>query len=546
MNNNILFCILASLMFAFSSCSKQDTLKEMEHIKAIGDENPQEALVMLDSLVIDVRDESEYVRAKYDLLAIRLNDKADNIPSSDIVIRKLVEYFEEKGSTAEKQEVNYYAGSVYRDLHDTPRALEYFFKSLDHANEGTDCDSIMLRNTYSNLNDLHYGVQNYKEAARMAEQELRICKLLKKDCVLSFMHMGAAYHALKEKQQAKDAFDSAYKLIKNSKDFSKYQSDLEYLIYDFSELGEIQKAKECMTLIENNPLTHFSAFLCIAFAYYYEDSGNMDSAAIYCKRILDDGTDVNNMYDAAKMLFRIYNGKGDDENASRYGKTYMELSDSLDFGTRQELAATVNNEYKYHLDQKKEKALRDEKERYRSSLVIVSLAAVLLASIGYILYVRRKNMHLRKIVALSSELKRLSDSEKQLIEEIEEKKQQLEEKKDQHKAFIQLLHQSELEGKSEEVINAIKQTAMGKKNMSSAEWKQLYHAVDDLYPSFKDRFIKELGTFTEQQMQVCYLMRAGLSNIQIQNITNLSRVTVWRWVKKFDWVLIPDDSSASY
>jgi hypothetical protein len=55
------------------------------------------------------------------------------------------------------------------------------------------------------------------------------------------------------------------------------------------------------------------------------------------------------------------------------------------------------------------------------------------------------------------------------------------------------------------------------------------------------RLFKKLGTFTEQQIQVCYLMRIGLSKHQIQNITNLSRVTIWRWEKKYNWVLMPDD-----
>lgn len=51
----------------------------------------------------------------------------------------------------------------------------------------------------------------------------------------------------------------------------------------------------------------------------------------------------------------------------------------------------------------------------------------------------------------------------------------------------------------------------------------------------EDRLLRELGTFTEQQMQVCYLMRIGLSKPQIQNMTNLSRTTVWRWVNRYDW-----------
>ena len=128
-------------------------------------------------------------------------------------------------------------------------------------------------------------------------------------------------------------------------------------------------------------------------------------------------------------------------------------------------------------------------------------------------------------------------------EALKDREQQLAERIDQNKTFIKLLHQSELEGKAEDVIYAIRQSSTGKKDMKPADWKQLYQAVDELYPLFKDRLLKELGTFTEQQMQVCYLMRIGLSKPQIQNITNLSRVTIWRWVKKYDWVMTLDDKA---
>jgi DNA-binding NarL/FixJ family response regulator len=99
-----------------------------------------------------------------------------------------------------------------------------------------------------------------------------------------------------------------------------------------------------------------------------------------------------------------------------------------------------------------------------------------------------------------------------------------------------MLHQSELEENAEDVIHDIRQSSSGKKEMTSAEWKKLYQAVDLQYPTFKDTLLKELGTFTDQQMQVCYLIKIGLSKPQIQNITNLSRATIWRWVKKYDWI----------
>ena len=121
----------------------------MEQIRAIGDTNPDKALSMLDSLEVEIRGERKYITHKYDLLRIRLNDKAYKLPTSDIMIKKLISYFEENGSFADKQEVYFYAGSIYRDLQDTPRALEHFFKALDYAKENAEeCDSDMRERYY--------------------------------------------------------------------------------------------------------------------------------------------------------------------------------------------------------------------------------------------------------------------------------------------------------------------------------------------------------------------------------------------------------------
>ena len=587
MNNSFLkrICALFFLLLVIMSCSysNENFLDRIEQIKEFGNEDPEKALAMLDSLEIEVRNESNYAKHKYDLLRIRLNDKAYNFPYSDIMIKKLIGYFEEKGSFPEKQEVYFYAGSTYRDLRDTPRALECFFKSLDYALGNNECDLIMIRNTYSNLNFLYYRVQDYKNALKAGLDELGKCRKTQSDDMVAYQHVGAAYLALDSAQQALAAFDSVYACIIQSGDYSKYQESLIFLLYDYSYFHNMEKAKACKELIEYNPLEAFSGIACMAFAWYYEALGKNDSATIYYNRILDDGRDTVYMYDAAKHLFSIYSNAGDEHKAALYAKNYMELSSAMDFGKRQELAATINNQYQYHLDQKKERDLKEEKERYKNTLIIVSLTALLLSSIGYILYIWRRNRHLQIIAGLSSELQHVSEKEKQLSEsvkkkekdlakakksldnstdelnnvkqellrvnneltkqneELKEKEQQLTEKMEQNKTFIKLLHQSELEGKAEDVIHDIRMSSTGRKNMGSADWKQLYQAVDELYPTFKDRLLKELGTFTEQQMQVCYLMRIGLSKPQIQNMTNLARVTIWRWVKKYDWVFVSEE-----
>ena len=515
-------CLFFILLMA--SCSNDGIMEKMEQIKTFGNTNPEAALTMLDSLELDVRDKSEYVRNKYDLLRIRLNDKAYHMPSSDLMIKKLVAYFEEKGSIPEKQEAYYYAGSTYRDLRDMPRALENFFKSLDFAlDHPKECDLIMLRNTYSNLHYLFYMVQDYPNATKYSIMELESCRQTKTDVVLPFMHIGASYLALDSLQQAESALDSAYVHIIKSGDIPKHQESLFFLLYDYSDLGSTKKAKDCSALIINNPLEVFSAPSCMAFAKYFESIEKNDSAVIYCKRVIDDGTETDYMYEAAKHLFKIYKEAGDKVKASEYAEIYMKMSSEIDFGKRQELSATVNNQYQYHLDQKKEQQLKDEKERYKATLIVVCLAALLLASLGVIYYIWKRNRHLKEIVAL--------------LEENKAREQQLAEQQEQNKTIIKLMHKTELEGTAEEVVEAVRQASTGKREMTAAEWKQLYCAVDELYPSFKDKLVKELGNYSEQQQQVCYLMRIGLSNPQIQNMTDLSRATVWRWVKKYEWVL---------
>lgn len=554
-------------------------MDRLDQIKHVGDSDPATALAMLDSLEIEMRAESEYTRNKYDLLRIRLNDKADKTATSDIVIKSLLGYFEREGTEQDKQEVCYYAGSVYRDLQDTPRALEYFFRSIEYAEDAEDCDSVMLQNTYSNLNYLYYGVQNYQEAVATGRKELEVCRALGRDKVVPLLHLGGALMATDSTRQAKAYLDEALQAIESSNKIAHQQGNLYNLLCHYVELGERQKAECCRKLIDGDPVRDFAAFPCIALAMYYQMTGRTDSASVFLNRVIDDGTDINNMYDAAKMLYQMYDVQGNQPKALHYARMYMQLSDSLDFGKRQQLAATVGNEYQYHLDQKKEQQLRDAKEHYKLAVAVVCAVALLLLCLGLAVYVRRRNRHLEQITALSQELQGKADDEQRLRQEIDlrerklseakyqlekqddelgkvkaqldkvsteltgydielrEKEQRLTEKMQQNQTFLNLLHQSELEGKAEDVIEAIRQSSEGKKNMQPADWKQLYRAVDELYPTFQDQLLKELGTFTEQQMQVCYLMRIGLSKPQIQNMTNLSRVTVWRWVKKYNWVV---------
>ena len=569
--------ILTILLFGCSE-NNSDLLQKMEQIKKVGDDNPRLALNMLDSLTIQVRNESEYVQMKYDLLNLRLHDKADDIPSSDIMALKVLNYFENNGNDLEKQEAYYYTGSVYRDLKDTPRALENFYKSVDIADNIENCDSIVLQNSYSNIAFLLSEIQDYKRYNYYSKKEYETAKALNKITINSLMHMAGSYNSLDSIQEAKHYFNKVYTQLKGQN--GVINSEVVFnLLYHYSLLKEYKKAHNCYLLskqVQNED--YMPKYLILGT--YFELTNNPDSAIIYYKRVIDDNKDLFNVFDASRNLVGIYNKLGNYKEAAYYADIFRHASDTLDLGRRQELAATVNNQFQYHYDKEKEQKMKEEKERLHYIIIIISVAAVLGLSLLGLLLIYRKNRNLKKMLKLSKELDDMKTSQEMLMEKISEKEEELncteqsynnakeeleavneklkdvtdeveEQKKElkaketelaerlkQNNTYMKLLHQSDLEEKAQEIVESIKQASEGWKQMSVTDWKQLIQAVDELYPDFHGQVKKRVKRLTEQRMQVCYLMKIGLDKKQIQNMVNISRSTSFRWHdKEFMWII---------
>lgn len=548
----LLFFLFCCSSFVFMSCSDDNTISRLEYIKRYGDNNPALAMEMLDSL--DLQTKSEYIKNKAMLLRTRLNDKLERPVISNDTIEYLVSYFCNTSKECDKQEVCYYAGRTYTYLQDTPRALEYFLKSLDYAKQSKQPDSVMIANSYSNLNDLYYRVQDYKAAVAMAQKEYEVCKQINKDLKVPLLHMGAAYMATDSIRQATAVLNEAYKQI-NLSNQANDKAFMVYLLYYYSELGKESMAKKCFKHVEDLGIGD-NTFLSFAKAKYYNCIGNRDSTIYHANKAFETSNNIESRYDAAKILYKKLESTTDYQKANHYASIYMALSDSLDFGKRQEMSATVKNQYKYYLDKNKELVMKERIARYNKIMMFASFAIFFLLASGYIVYIKKKSRHLKEVLELSTKLSNVTDQENMLRASIKQKEHELQQLKSdmedyteqmktnqqclaekiaQNKVFISLLHMSELEENAQDVVDDIKKSSVGRKELTSADWKRLYQAVDSLYPNLKETMIENFGKFTELQMQFCYLYHIGLSSLQIQNITGLSRATVWRWMKKYNW-----------
>jgi len=158
-------------------------------------------------------------------------------------------------------------------------------------------------------------------------------------------------------------------------------------------------------------------------------------------------------------------------------------------------------------------------------LVIVTLCLILTIVLGVLWYVYKRYMFSKKLIMQNEKLSKQGKNLKLLREELEERIQQTSE-------IMRMLHHSELVSTAEDIVNQVRAAAEGKYRMGTSDWQRLYQAVDSLYPEFCYELVRNLKKFNEQQKQVCYLLRIGLTNTQIENITDLSHATVWRWGEK--------------
>lgn len=572
---NKLYCVLCFLLVCSCSSRNERLLREMESIKEVGNDAPIKAMASLDSLQPQIEKANEYTRNKSELLRIRLQDKADIIATSDSVIKSLVTYFVKNRYQDDLQEVYYYAGSVYRDLQDSPNALRYFLESENQAKKIGHPDSLMLRNTYSQLYLVYYRVQDYKNALVMARNEAKVAEELGVLDARTVFHEGASLIHLDSMEAALHVFKRCLEDIEeNGNSNVTLYNELVPMIYYFSVYDSLDDARRCRDLLlKFYPSMRIPKGFYHSMGSFYLADNQVDSAKCYLQKGVLEGSGLDDRYTAAKMLFYLYKREGNLQQSNHYADIFIERNDSLNFGQRQELAATVNNQFKYYKNEAEDKKMQEENERNRLITVMVSSFSLIVLLLFLAVYVYQKNKSLRRIIRKDLELKNIKATNQELHDELvkqelmladirtryQEKqkeiasmtqkmetadaeldrtRQQLDDKELQSRQLLRLLSQKTLEESAYNILQLVKQAANGKYILESADWLALRSAVSELYPAVNERILQLPGKeVSDQLIKLLDLMCIGLSNTEIENVTGLSKATVWRWTKKYKDVI---------
>lgn len=538
------------LLLAFVSCGKRnDGLPALQRVALLTNTQPDSAMALLDSLRDSIFLQPRSVRMYYDLLTVKARDKAYIRHTSDSLIRSVLRYYERQDDKKHLPETYYYAGRVYSDLGDAPQALNYFIRASETA-DGKDYG--LLSRIYSQIGTLYL----YQDVYDKALPVFRKCyqyNLLEGDSagmVYAIRNMGRTYRTLDQVDSALHYYKEADSLaIKLGSNLLRMRVNGEFSAY-YTQLGMYKEAYKCLqwAFLQFNSDDRAPAYSTVA--HYYLNINQLDSALIYFTKLLkmDDYLYLQSAY---KGLGEIATKRGNYAEACSYWALYEMYRDSVQSITQTETVRKINALYNYQLREEENNRLQMQNRQQKNYIVWITASMVVVVALFFAYRQNRKRKEegrinqLQKLKALEGQKyrqsqefieenkKRIAELEKELQaskivqnqpqqELLHARKQSLEKDNEQVEAYRRL---------EAEAVKALETSDIFRKchevdgNLSAEDWQTLTAAIDFTYSQFTHR-LKDLYPVSEVELQVCLLLKIGISSTRIAQLVLRSKQAV--------------------
>ncbi len=397
----VLLVIVSLFVLAGCHGDKQydDLLQQADSIMNIDDDSAKVAIKLLDKAKPQLNDFSKAQRMRYQLLYHKAMNKADILFSSDSIMKNVVAYYENHGTSNERMLAYYMLGCVYRDLHEAPLALEYYNKAAEQADTiSQDCDYSTLYRIYSQMgvlfekqylfNQEFIAYNKATKYAYMAKDTLNalLCymnsyiDLNQNDSIIA-RNLRAANLLRKHgyNYYAKMAFGSNYPYYIKKNDYIKAKETFE----------EYKK----INFEGNSNYKDASAYLLYNQGMYYLFANQLDSAHISFQKSYIYAQSYSNKCAATKGLAKYYTKTNHSALAAKYALLSSEYNDSSLYELRESQLQQMQAMYDYSRNQKlaKEAEYKAKQRLNTIYLIIISSCLILLSAV----YIYRKNIRKR-------------------------------------------------------------------------------------------------------------------------------------------------------
>lgn len=354
----ILFRITCFILLSilFYSCQKNDHSPALLiQAQKLVENNPKEALVLLDSISTQEMDKDTYMQ--YIVTRVQAKYKNNQSIAEDTLIFDARNFFDKKGNPAQSALAHFYSGGVYYQKHRIGESLKSYMKAEYYANLSKD--TILSARSQNNIGHLYYeqdvmdsAIFHYKLALNYYDK-VKDSHTLKIQTIYS---MGSAFY------QNYD-LDSAYHFYNKGLELSNKVGDEKYEGIFTNHLGVVDRVKgdygqataKLHLSLNQTTSSVDSLRIYLNLAKLYNSTEQLDSARFYTdllKNRLSEISDKEIIKGTYNSLLEYNKQIGNYIDALRYAELELKLTETIKaenrlpelFGADKEFALEQKNE----------------------------------------------------------------------------------------------------------------------------------------------------------------------------------------------------------
>ena len=546
MERSIIFILLSMLLSCTGNKAYDQQLSKADSIMDIADDSAQITIKMLDALKPEWSKFTKAQRMRYDLLYHKAMNKAYIDFTSDSTMLAVVDYYEHHGTANDKMLAYYILGCVYRDMHETPMALEYYNKATEQADTtAQDCDYATLCRVYSQMGVLfskqylpYQELFSFEKATHYAYKAHDTLNAIR-----YYYNKTGAYTYLDNEDSAIIVNTRAAELFRKH----GYDRDADiafgcnYVYYlKRNNIDKAKKAFEAYNRVNfagNQNYEDSYAFLLYEKGLFFLQTNQLDSA--YCKlnESLKFSKSFSNKAITTKTLAQYYLKSNNPILAAMYAMKSTEYNDSDLVRVRKTQLHQLQAMYDYSRNKRLAMVAEQKSEKRIMVIYVVILCSIILFCLSIFIYklqMNKKNHRisliqqlyndsLLKLQSNQRELQRVKDlNELEVIQQKEEVIMNLKNTiKDIREKFSgSLLTDTDIILQNSAIFRKIQFiTLHPKEKLSNEDWIELSDLIEQLIPSFPQMLKNRL---TEKEYHICLLIRLHISPSSISNLVGLS------------------------
>lgn len=476
------------------------------------------------------------------------------------------------------------------EKHDGETALEYFMKAAKEVEKADDYQLahliyVRIGHIYLYRSLVDYAITAFQKAsdyAKLSKNKLYISSALS--------YLGRAYSIKPDADKSINYYKEALKIAKENNDkysISLALNDLSgvYTLFFQDYKQAIKYAKESIVIKNECKLDLTQSYLSIGDAYRHL---NMNDSAQYYLEKATVSENIYTAYHAYQVLY--YLNRDIPQNyakAMQYCDKFYTYMDSISKMKHDEEIIAMKEKYDHEKLLNEKNTLQIEKERITRNGLYTSLFIIAIAATFVVFYQRKlirkertiqlqaeqlrvfsvqihnnetqieqNNTHISQLteqIVSHGELQETVQEQQNMVEELKQKNVMLQKQTDrlqkdfsehslntqgklkaQMASLNKIMDENTMLRKREEFLckqlilhtDVLASLIKSPKPLDIYQWAEVQMAINRLYDNFTERLKKQIPSLTENDLQVCCLMKLHISVANMATILGISPTSV--------------------